>query len=70
MVPQSRQDRNYIVADVLALKQAVAIQLPNVDQTVLKQQAGTAQCVFHPHWRFTHVEQNLQRELSEQPMHT
>jgi hypothetical protein len=36
IVPQTRQDRNYIIADLLAFQQAVAIQRSNVDQTVLE----------------------------------
>src|SRR5439155_324674 len=34
MVPQSRQDRNDIIADFRAFQQAVAIQRPNVDDAV------------------------------------
>jgi hypothetical protein len=69
MVPQLRQDSNYIIADLVALEQAIAIQRPDVDQAVLEQQIRTAQFALHAHWRFTYVEQNLARELSAQPLH-
>jgi len=69
MVPQLRQDSNYIIADLVALEQAIAIQRTNVDQTVLEQQIRAAQFALHAHRRLTHVEQNLARELSVQPLH-
>jgi hypothetical protein len=38
-------------------------------RTVLEQQIRAAQFALHAHRRLTHVEQNLARELSVQPLH-
>src|SRR5256885_14144393 len=47
MVPQSRQDRYYIIADFRAFQQAVAIQSANVDGAVPEPDIGTAPFAIH-----------------------
>jgi hypothetical protein len=69
IVPQLRQNRNYIIADIRTTQQAFAIQCADVDQPVFEEQTRPAQRAFHVHGRFTHVKQNLPRELSEMPPH-
>ena len=67
MVPQSRQNRNYVISDSLAFQEALAIQLANADQAVLEQHAGTAESILHSQLRFAHVQNDLTRESSQQP---
>src|SRR5712692_12023523 len=47
MVPQSRQDRNYIIADLLAFQQPIAVQFANVDSAVSEPQIGAAEFAVH-----------------------
>ena len=55
MITQLRQDCNYRIAQFAAIQQVVAIQRPDVDQTILERQIGAVQFVLHAHWRFPNV---------------
>src|SRR5580704_17759280 len=67
MVPQSRQDRNYIISDVLAFQQPLTVQLANVENTVPEPDIVAAKFAFHAKRGLTHIEQHLARKSFEQP---
>src|SRR5437588_12287709 len=70
MVPQAGQDRNYIIADLLAFQQPLAIQVANVDRPVTEPHIRPAQFAFHAKRRASPpVEHDLAREFSEPPQH-
>ncbi len=70
MVPQSRQNRNYIISDLLAFQQPIAVQIANVDNAVSEPLIGAAEFTVHPKRSLAHIDQNLAREFSEQPKHS
>ncbi len=67
MVPQSRQDRNDVISDFIALQQEIAIQVADVDCAVPEQHIGAAELGLHSHRRFPNIEYDLFRKSSKQP---
>ena len=67
MVPQSGQNRNYIIPNRRAFQQAFAIQGANVDSFVSEENIRSAEFAFHSKRRLADIEQDLVREPPEQP---
>jgi hypothetical protein len=65
MVSQSRQDRNYIIPNFLALDEAISIQLSNVDNAIPEPHIRAAELAFHAKRRLAYIEQDLSREFAE-----
>jgi len=70
MVPQVRQNCNYIIADFLTLQQPVAVQAAYVDRLIVKRKPPAAKLGRHPQRLLSYIQQHLLRESPEQPEHT
>ena len=67
MVLQPCEDRNYIIPDLLAFQESVAVQIANVDSEVSEPHVTATKFARHSKGCFAHVEQHLARESSKQP---
>jgi hypothetical protein len=67
MVAQPGRDRNYIIPDFLAVKQPLAVQIPNVDHPLPEPDIGAAKLAFHSQRCFSHIEQDLDGKFCEKP---
>jgi hypothetical protein len=55
IVPQFRQNRNYIVSDCIAFQESLAIQRADIDLAVFEIQARASQFALHLHARLTDI---------------
>jgi hypothetical protein len=70
VVPQPRQDRNYIIPDLIAFDQAVSVQLADIESPIPLPYIGAANFTSHSQRRRPDIEQDLAREFAEQPKHS